>query len=158
MADCCFAPASRHLCSRGQADSGPSVEGAEVQLGPACRQTQHPVGYHLWGLQTHIPEWADVEIRPLAIHLGFYLGPPVDGDDFAELIKKLKLRPKMIAESTMPPAQVAMCFNSRAATVLGYISELSPPPAAISAIETWCGNETSRLPGHTDESIDGWTT
>ncbi len=61
-------------------------------------------------MHMHVPEWADMEIRPMANYLGFFLGPVLPGEDFAEPFSKVKVRMKSTAESKLPSAQVANVF------------------------------------------------
>ncbi len=65
----------------------------------------HAVYLYRGWMESHLPEWAEMQIKPFAKYLGLFLGPAADGLDFCAPLLKLKARTVAIAESLMPRSE-----------------------------------------------------
>jgi len=82
-------------------------------------------------LEIHIPEWRGMKIQACAKYLGFFLGPAAGSVQWNGPMAKFRKRTEEIKRNGGPLSLAVRQFNVRACTVLGYVSQLVPPPRNI---------------------------
>ena len=98
-----------------------------------------------------LPNWSNFKIALAAKYLGFYLGPRSAELVWKAPIAKWKTRAREIARSHLSPLLAAVSYNSRAISVLGYISQLTPPPPAFETTERALLHHMLHLPTNSFE-------
>ena len=74
-----------------------------------------------------LPAWSSFQIADKVKYLGFWLGPAVTDERFEVPLAKFVARANRIARSALAPTAAVKNFNTRAASVLGYVAQLAIP-------------------------------
>ena len=95
-----------------------------------------------------VPAWSDFQIADTVKYLGFWPGPVVTTECFTAPLEKFLIRTCRIARSMLAPTSAVKYYNSRATTVLGYVSQLALLGPLL-VLEAWAGSKILRMPGST---------
>ena len=96
-----------------------------------------------------IPSWKDFAIEPCAKYLGTWLGPLTSGLLYKEPAVRWVTRARQLSEAGAPPLLTVRMYNSRAATMLGYVAQFGLPDAVVLEQERKVLNWQLHLPGNT---------
>jgi hypothetical protein len=100
-------------------------------------------------LVSHLPRRCEFCIEAFAKYLGYWFGPAVTSENFAAPLLKHRSRTCLIAKPWLPPSQAVVTYNVRAASVLTFVSHLSPPGNSLLPVEAWAASKVLRAPGIT---------
>ena len=86
-------------------------------------------------LRVHIPEWENIGIANHGKYLGIVLGPRANLHQWTEPLSKFKKSVSDINKANLPAALSVVNYNRKAATVLGYVAQVWPPPKHLKQLE-----------------------
>lgn len=86
-------------------------------------------------IQSNIPAWANFNVVPHAVYLGFVMGPRIKDVQWTTAISKWLSRGKAICSSHACPAIATFAYNHTSVPVLTYRGQLLIPPHDIQTKE-----------------------
>ena len=86
-------------------------------------------------LREFIPEWAHFNIVSASKYLGIYLGPQAGAKQWIAPLAKFKNRVSEIHAQHLPAQLAVNSFMSKGVSVLGYVSQIVPPPRLFKSVE-----------------------